>query len=83
MTEAMPNNRRRWFALLLVCAAQFMLVVDGTIVNVALPTIQDSLGFSQVGLSWVVNAYLLTFGGFLHLRCEDGRGSRPRREGLE
>ncbi len=67
MTEAMSNDRRRWFALLLVCAAQFMLVVDGTIVNVALPTIQDSLGFSEVGLSWVVNAYLLTFGGFLLL----------------
>lgn len=62
-----PNDRRRWFALLLVCAAQLMLVLDGTIVNVALPAIGDSLGFSQVGLSWVVNAYLLTFGGFLLL----------------
>jgi EmrB/QacA subfamily drug resistance transporter len=61
------KDRRRWFALLLVCAAQFMLVVDGTVVNVALPAIQDSLGFSQVTLSWVVNAYLLTFGGFLLL----------------
>lgn len=65
--EQRPNGRRRWFALLLVCTAQFMLVVDGTIVNVALPAIQDSLGFSQAGLSWVVNAYLLTFGGFLLL----------------
>lgn len=61
------RDRRRWYALLLVCAAQFMLVVDGTVVNVALPAIQDSLGFSQVMLSWVVNAYLLTFGGFLLL----------------
>ncbi len=73
MTEAEPktgerrDDRKRWLALLLVCAAQFMLVVDGTIVNVALPSIQDSLGFSQVTLSWVVNAYLLTFGGFLLL----------------
>ncbi len=66
MTE-IPDNRRRWLALLLVCAAQLMIVLDGTIVNVALPTIQDSLGFSGAGLSWVVNVYLLTFGGFLLL----------------
>ena len=65
--EQRPNDRRRWLALLLVCAAQLMIVLDGTIVNVALPTIQDSLGFSGAGLSWVVNAYLLTFGGFLLL----------------
>ena len=58
---------RRWLALLLVCAAQLMIVLDGTIVNVALPTIKVSLGFSETGLSWVVNAYLLTFGGFLLL----------------
>jgi EmrB/QacA subfamily drug resistance transporter len=58
---------KRWLALLLVCAAQLMIVLDGTIVNVALPAIQGSLGFSQVSLSWVVNAYLLTFGGFLLL----------------
>ncbi len=61
------DDRRRWLALLLVCAAQLMIVLDGTIVNVALPTIQGSLGFSEVSLSWVVNAYLLTFGGFLLL----------------
>ncbi|MGI8911785.1 MAG: MFS transporter [Rubrobacteraceae bacterium] len=65
--EAAPDDRRRWLALLLVCAAQLMIVVDGTIVNVALPAIQDSLRFSETGLSWVVNAYLLTFGGFLLL----------------
>ena len=58
---------RRWLSLYLVCAAQLMLVLDGTIVNVALPAIQGSLGFSEAGLSWVVNAYLLTFGGFLLL----------------
>src|SRR5215203_5256755 len=66
-TAEIPNNRRRWLALLLVCATQLMIVLDGTIVNVALPAIQDSLGFSGAGLSWVVNAYLLTFGGFLLL----------------
>jgi EmrB/QacA subfamily drug resistance transporter len=65
--ERSPNDRRRWLALLLVCAAQLMIVVDGTVVNVALPAIRDSLGFSEAGLSWVVNAYLLTFGGFLLL----------------
>lgn len=65
--ERRSSDRRRWFALLLVCAAQLMIVLDGTIVNVALPTIKGSLGFSGTGLSWVVNAYLLTFGGFLLL----------------
>src|SRR5215207_5714452 len=65
--EGHLNDRRRWLALLLVCAAQLMIVLDGTIVNVALPAIQGSLGFSGAGLSWVVNAYLLTFGGFLLL----------------
>jgi EmrB/QacA subfamily drug resistance transporter len=68
MTAAAPKaDRRRWLALLLVCAAQLMIVLDGTIVNVALPAIQNSLSFSETGLSWVVNAYLLTFGGFLLL----------------
>ncbi len=74
MTEPEPKAQhgrrqmdRRWLALLLVCGAQLMIVLDGTIVNVALPTIQGSLGFSETGLSWVVNAYLLTFGGFLLL----------------
>jgi EmrB/QacA subfamily drug resistance transporter len=61
------DGRGRWLALLLVCGAQLMIVLDGTIVNVALPAIQDSLRFSAAGLSWVVNAYLLTFGGFLLL----------------
>ena len=51
----------------MVCVAQLMIVVDGTVVNVALPAIRGSLGFSETGLSWVVNAYLLTFGGFLLL----------------
>jgi EmrB/QacA subfamily drug resistance transporter len=61
-----PSDRR-WLGLYLVCVAQLMIVLDGTIVNVALPAIQDSLHFSETGLSWVVNAYLLTFGGFMLL----------------
>lgn len=56
---------RRWLILALVCAGQFMVIVDDTIVNVALPAIRGDLGFSERGLAWVVNAYLLTFGGFL------------------
>jgi EmrB/QacA subfamily drug resistance transporter len=63
---------RRWLILYLVCAAQLMIVVDGTVVNVALPAIRASLGFSETGLSWVVNAYLLTFGGFLLLGGRTG-----------
>ena len=61
------DDRGKWFALLLVCAAQLMIVLDGTVVNVALPAIGRDLGFSRASLSWVVNAYLLTFGGFLLL----------------
>jgi EmrB/QacA subfamily drug resistance transporter len=59
--------RRRWLALYVLCLGDLMIVLDGTIVNVALPTIRDDLGFSQTSLAWVVNAYLLTFGGFLLL----------------
>ena len=59
------DERRRWLALGLVCAGALMIVLDQTIVNVALPAIQHDLGFSQDSLAWVVNAYMLTFGGFL------------------
>jgi EmrB/QacA subfamily drug resistance transporter len=59
--------RTRWLALYVLCLGDLMIVLDGTIVNVALPSIQDDLGFSQESLAWVVNAYLLTFGGFLLL----------------
>jgi EmrB/QacA subfamily drug resistance transporter len=59
--------RRRWLALYVLCLGDLMIVLDGTIVNVALPSIRDDLGFSQTSLAWVVNAYLLTFGGFLLL----------------
>jgi EmrB/QacA subfamily drug resistance transporter len=61
------DNRTRWLALYVLCLGDIMIVLDGTIVNVALPTIRDDLGFSQTSLAWVVNAYLLTFGGFLLL----------------
>jgi EmrB/QacA subfamily drug resistance transporter len=59
--------RRRWFALVVVCLAQLMNTLDGTIVNVALPSIQADLQFSQANLTWVVNGYLITFGSFLLL----------------
>src|SRR5712692_7170496 len=61
------DNRTRWFALIVLCLGDLMIVLDTTIVNVALPSIGADLGFSQTSLAWVVNAYLLTFGGFLLL----------------
>ncbi len=61
------DDRARWLALYVLCLGDLMIVLDGTIVNVALPSIRDDLGFSQTSLAWVVNAYLLTFGGFLLL----------------
>ncbi len=61
------DGRRRWVALLVLCFGDLMIVLDSTIVNVALPSIRGDLGFSQASLAWVVNAYLLTFGGFLLL----------------
>jgi EmrB/QacA subfamily drug resistance transporter len=61
------DTRARWLALYVLCLGDLMIVLDGTIVNVALPSIRDDLGFSQTSLAWVVNAYLLTFGGFLLL----------------
>ena len=61
------NNRTRWFALYVLCLGSLMIVLDATIVNVALPSIRKDLGFSQTSLAWVVNAYLLTFGGCLLL----------------
>src|SRR5437764_2350106 len=61
------DNRNRWFALYVLCGGTLMIVLDTTIVNVALPSIRTDLGFSQTSLAWVVNAYLLTYGGFLLL----------------
>ena len=65
--ETEADSRRRWFALIVLCLGSLMIVLDTTIVNVALPSIRQDLGFSQTSLAWVVNAYLLTFGGFLLL----------------
>jgi EmrB/QacA subfamily drug resistance transporter len=61
------DGRNRWFALIVLCMGSLMIVLDTTIVNVALPSIRADLGFSQTALAWVVNAYMLTFGGFLLL----------------
>ena len=61
------TDRSRWIALYVLCAGVLMIVLDVTVVNVALPSIQDDLGFSQSSLAWVVNAYLISFGGLLLL----------------
>jgi EmrB/QacA subfamily drug resistance transporter len=61
------TERNRWLALYVLCGGMLMIVLDATIVNVALPSIQDDLGFSQSNLAWVVNAYLIAFGGLLLL----------------
>jgi EmrB/QacA subfamily drug resistance transporter len=61
------DDRTRWLALIILCLGDLMIVLDTTIVNVALPSIRADLGFSETSLAWVVNAYLLTFGGFLLL----------------
>jgi EmrB/QacA subfamily drug resistance transporter len=65
--NATASSRSRWIALVILCAGALMIVLDATIVNVALPSIQDDLGFSQSSLAWVVNAYLIAFGGLLLL----------------
>jgi len=72
------SERMKWFALALLCAVQFMVVLDVAIVNVALPSIQADLGFSQQNLQWVISAYALVFGGFLLLggRTADLLGRR-------
>ncbi len=63
----MIEKEKRWWALYVLCAAELMIVVDTTVVNVALPSIRESLRFSEASLVWVVNAYMLTYGGFLLL----------------
>src|SRR3954471_15650557 len=67
VTTYQKTRDRRWLALYVLCAGVLMIVIDATIVNVALPSIQDDLGFSQSNLAWVVNAYLIAFGGLLLL----------------
>jgi EmrB/QacA subfamily drug resistance transporter len=78
MTGSNDFQEKRWLALVLLSAAQFVVVLDASIVNVALPTIGKALDFSQDNLSWIVNAYVLTFGGFLLLggRTADLLGRR-------
>src|SRR6185312_14447010 len=66
-SQTLSSDRRRWTALIIVCLAQLMVVLDVTIVNVALPSIQHDLHFSQANLTWVVNAFLVTFGSLLLL----------------
>ncbi|MET0838510.1 MAG: MFS transporter, partial [Marmoricola sp.] len=74
----MSSSRGKWLALALLCVVQFMVVLDIAIVNVALPSIQSDLGFSQADLQWVISAYALVFGGFLLLggRAADVLGRR-------
>ena len=78
MTDIAEARDKRWIALALLCVAQFVVVLDASIVNVALPTIKEALNFSEDSLPWVVNAYVLTFGGFLLLggRLADLLGRR-------
>src|SRR5205823_1096054 len=66
-TQVSVEDRARWRAFMVLCLGSFMIVLDTTIVNVALPSIRTDLGFSEGSLAWVVNAYMLFFGGFLLL----------------
>src|SRR5947209_14537149 len=78
MTTKREYQDRRWTALILLCVAQFVVVLDASIVNVALPSIGKGLHFSEQNLPWVVNAYVIAFGGFLLLggRAADLLGRR-------
>src|SRR5580692_10022883 len=66
-TQSASSDRRRWIALAVLCLGQLMMVLDATIVNVALPSIQRNLHFTQSNLTWVIDGYMITFGGFLLL----------------
>jgi EmrB/QacA subfamily drug resistance transporter len=78
MSVSSIDHHKRWLALIVLCLGDLMIVLDTTVVNVALPSIRDDLGFSQTSLVWVVNAYMLTFSGFLLLggRLGDLYGNR-------
>jgi EmrB/QacA subfamily drug resistance transporter len=77
--DAQQYDRKRWTALVVLCAGMLMIILDQTIVNVALPSIQDDLGFSQSSLAWVINAYLIAFGGLLLLAGRIGDLIGPKR----
>jgi EmrB/QacA subfamily drug resistance transporter len=79
MSDHPVDARKRWWALLVLCLGVLMIVLDTTIVNVALPSIRADLGFSETSLVWVVNAYMLTFGGCLLLGGRLGDLYGPRR----
>src|SRR5712671_3583446 len=66
------GDRRRWLALVVICFGQLMVMLDSTIVNVALPAIQHDLHFTQANLTWVVNAYLIAYGSLLLLAGRAG-----------
>jgi EmrB/QacA subfamily drug resistance transporter len=78
MPLTLSETRARWLAFGTLCCGELMIVLDSTVVNVALPSISDALGFTKADLTWVVNSYLLTFGGFLLLggRLADLYGAR-------
>src|SRR5690348_18261501 len=78
MSSTPPASNRRWLALAVLAAAQFMVIMDTSIIGVALPEIQQDLGFTPQGLSWVFNAYVVAFGGLLLLggRLSDLLGAR-------
>ncbi|MCW5715756.1 MAG: MFS transporter [Bauldia sp.] len=78
MSQTIPNPRR-WAALALLCAAQFIVILDTSIVGVALPAVQADLGFSDAGLSWIFNAYVIAFGGLLLMGGKVGDVLGPRR----
>jgi len=67
MTRRARPRDTRWLALVVLCAGMLMIILDQTIVNVALPSIHHDLGFTQTTLAWVVNGYLIAFGGLLLL----------------
>src|ERR1700716_2606680 len=73
----MKNSR--WLSLIILCTGFLLIVVDSTVVNVALPSIQRDLGFSQANLAWVVNAYLIASGGLLLLARPPGDLVGPKR----
>lgn len=65
-TDISAPYSKRWAALFLLCTAQFIVIMDTSIIGVALPAIKEDLGYSQSGLQWIFNAYVILFGGFYY-----------------